>query len=108
MQENRAKFNQYAISACYLLCGIGAETRTRFISERPRLGCTRARFMNDLKVILTRTNPIGLMNDLKVILTRTNPIGLAGNYLSVSEQLVELLLWSAGPTVYRQRHGVEY
>ena len=88
MQENRAKFNQYAISACYLLYGVGAETRTHFISERPRLGCTRDRFMNDLKIILTRTNPNGLMNDLKVILTRTNPIGLADN---IKDKLVDLI-----------------
>ena len=67
---NRAKFNQYALSACCLLCG------THFIAECPRLGCTRDRFMNNLKAFLIRTNPNGLVD----------------NYLSVSEQLVELLL----------------
>ena len=32
------------------------------------------------------------MEDLKVILNHTNPIGLVDSYLSVSEQFVELLL----------------
>ena len=36
LQENRARFNQYSVRDCCLLCGAGAETRTYFIA-----GCSR-------------------------------------------------------------------
>ena len=52
------------------------ETLTHFIADCPRLGCIRDSFLEDLKVILNRTNTIGLVD----------------GYLSASEQFVELLL----------------
>ena len=76
LQKKRAKYNQYAVSACCLLCGVRAETRTHFIAEYPKLGCIRDSFLVDLKVVLNCTNPIGLVD----------------SYLIVSEQCVELLM----------------
>ena len=45
LQENRAKFNQYAVSTSRFLCGAGAETPIYFIAKCLRLGCIRDSFM---------------------------------------------------------------
>ena len=44
LQDNHAKFNQYAVGACCVLCGAGAEIHTHFIADCPRLGCIRGLF----------------------------------------------------------------
>ena len=71
-KKNRAKFNQYDVSDCCLLCGAGAETRVHFVAECPRLDVIRNGFREELRVILNHNNPEGLVD----------------SYLSVSEQFV--------------------
>ena len=76
LQKKRAKFNQYDVSDCCLLCGAGAETRVHFVAECPRLDVVRNDFREELRVILNHNNPEGLVD----------------GYLGASEKFVELIL----------------
>ena len=57
LQENRARFNQYSVNDCYLLCGAGAKARTHFIAGCSRLEPIRVIFKEQLTTILSRKNP---------------------------------------------------
>ena len=54
LQENRARFNQYTVRDCCLLCGAGAETRTHFIAGCSRLESIRVNYIEQLITILSR------------------------------------------------------
>ena len=86
LQENQAKFNQYDVSDCCLLCGAGAETCVHFVAECPRLDVIRNGFREELRVILSHNNPEGLVD----------------GYLGVSEKFVELILDCSSESVRGQ------
>ena len=52
LQENRARFKQYSVRDCYLLCGAEAKTRTHFIAGCSRLEPIRVTFKEQLTTIL--------------------------------------------------------
>ena len=64
MQENRARFKQYTVRDCCLLCGVGAETRTHFIAGCSRLEHIRVKFIEQLITILNRKNPLNVISEV--------------------------------------------
>ena len=76
LQENRARFNQYSVRDCCLLCGAGAQTRTHFIAGRSRLEPIRVIFKEQLTTILSRKKTLNVISEV----------------LLDKEKLVELIL----------------
>ena len=64
LQENRARFSQYSVRDCCLLCGAGAETRTHFIAGCSSLEPIRVIFKEQLTTILSRKRPLNIINEV--------------------------------------------
>ena len=64
LQENRARFNQYTVRDCCLLCRAGAETHTNFIAGCSRLEPIRVKFIEQLITILSRKNPLNVISEV--------------------------------------------